>query len=167
MPAASRSRAARWRSVRKRWARTTPMWRRMWRRWRRCWMDRASTPRASRCTARCWPSSSGHYGPEHYEVAVNLNNLAANYHQQGRLADAEPPYRRALALKEKLLGANHPDVALTLNNLAVLCKQEGRYTEAAALYQRSLAVYEQALDEMHPKVVECRANYEALLEATS
>jgi tetratricopeptide (TPR) repeat protein len=49
-------------------------------------------------------------------------------------------YRRALVLKEKLLGANHPDVALTLNNLAVLCKQEGRYDKAAALYQRALAV---------------------------
>ena len=34
------------------------------------------------------------YGPEHYEVAVNLNNLAANYHQQSRLADAGPLYRR-------------------------------------------------------------------------
>ena len=57
-------------------------------------------------------------------------------------------------------------MALTLNNLAVLCKQEGRYAEAAALYQRALAVYEQVLDEMHPKVVECRANYAALLDAS-
>jgi Tetratricopeptide repeat len=57
-------------------------------------------------------------------------------------------------------------VALTLNNLAVLCKHGGWYDEAAALYRRALAVYEQALDEMHPKVVECRANYAALLDAT-
>jgi hypothetical protein len=68
--------------------------------------------------------------------------------------------------KGKLPGANHTDVALTLNNLAVLCKQEGRYAEAAALYQRAPTVCAQALDEKHHKLVECRANYAALLEAS-
>ena len=92
-----------------------------------------------------------HYGREHYEVAVNLNNLAANYHQQGRPADAEPRTGGRLTLKETLLGANHPDVALTLNNLAVLCKQDGRYDEAAAPYQLVLAVYAQRWTRCTPR----------------
>ena len=39
---------------------------------------------------------------------------------QGRYADAEPLYKRALAIYEKALGPDHPYVATTLNNLAVL-----------------------------------------------
>ena len=36
------------------------------------------------------------------------------------MADAEALYRRALSIKESLLGRDHPDVALSLNNLALL-----------------------------------------------
>ena len=57
------------------------------------------------------------YGPEHYELAANYNNLAAIYQAQGKGAEAERLYRRALAIKEKVLGPDHPDVAMTLNNL--------------------------------------------------
>ena len=40
------------------------------------------------------------------------------YRTQGRYADAEPLYKRALAIREKALGPDHPDVATSLNNLA-------------------------------------------------
>ena len=39
---------------------------------------------------------------------------------QGRYADAEPLYKRSLAIREKALGPDHPDVATSLNNLAEL-----------------------------------------------
>ena len=102
-----------------------------------------------------------------YEVAVNLNNLAALRHARGDAAGAGRLYRRALALKEKLLGPDHPDVALTLNNLAVLCKSQGEHAEAAALYRRALAVFEQALGGRHPKTTACRSNYRRLLRETA
>lgn len=35
-----------------------------------------------------------------------------------RLTEAEPLYRRALAIQEKALGPEHADVAVSLNNLA-------------------------------------------------
>jgi hypothetical protein len=38
---------------------------------------------------------------------------------QGELGEAEPLYRRALAIDEASLGPAHPDVATDLNNLAV------------------------------------------------
>ncbi len=38
---------------------------------------------------------------------------------QGKLGEAEPLYRRALAIDEASLGPAHPDVARDLNNLAV------------------------------------------------
>ena len=38
----------------------------------------------------------------------------------GKLAEAEEPQRRALAISEKALGPDHPTVATRLNNLALL-----------------------------------------------
>lgn len=102
------------------------------------------------------------YGPEHYEEAINLNNRAALKAARGQRAEAEPLYRRALALKEKLLGSGHPDVAMTLNNLAVLYKAQGKYAEAEAMYDRALAIFEQSLESEHPKIGACRKNRAAL-----
>ena len=43
--------------------------------------------------------------------------------------DAEPLCKRALEIREKVLGSDHPDVAKQLNNLALLCQNQGRYEE--------------------------------------
>ena len=43
-------------------------------------------------------------GPDHPEVATNLNNLAELYRVQGRYAEAEPLNRRSLAIREKAFG---------------------------------------------------------------
>ena len=69
-----------------------------------------------------------------------LNNLALLYDDQGRYAEAEPLYKRALAIDEKALGPDHPDVAQSLNNLAALYDDQGRYAEAEPLYKRALAI---------------------------
>ena len=42
------------------------------------------------------------------------------YRTQGKYAEAEPLYKRALAIREKTLGREHPDVAQSLNYLAGL-----------------------------------------------
>ena len=42
------------------------------------------------------------FGPEDRRLAVSLNGLAGLYHSRGRLSEAEPLYRRALAIWEKL-----------------------------------------------------------------
>ena len=43
-------------------------------------------------------------GPEHPDVATNLNNLAALYSDQSRYAEAEPLYQQALAIRDWALG---------------------------------------------------------------
>ena len=50
----------------------------------------------------------------------HLNNLAELYQAQGQYAQAEPLFKRSLAIQEKALGPDHPDVATSLNNLAGL-----------------------------------------------
>ncbi|MCP4307664.1 MAG: tetratricopeptide repeat protein, partial [bacterium] len=83
---------------------------------------------------------------------------------QGRYDEAEPLYRRALAILEKVLGAEHPAVATSLNNLAELYRDQGRYDEAEPLYRRALAILEKGLGPEHPTTTIVRANYAALLE---
>jgi hypothetical protein len=71
-------------------------------------------------------------------VAQSQNNLAGLYDKQGRYADAEPLYKRALAVFEKSLGPDHPNVALTLNNLAVVYDIQGRYADALPIVRRTI-----------------------------
>ena len=72
-------------------------------------------------------------------LAATLNNLADRYKQDGRYADAEPLYKRVLAINEKALGPHHPSVALALNDLAELYLAQGRYANAEPFYKRALA----------------------------
>ena len=59
-------------------------------------------------------------GPDHPDVATDLNNLAELLQATNRLGEAEPLYRRALAIDERSYGLDHPDVAIRLNNLAAV-----------------------------------------------
>jgi tetratricopeptide (TPR) repeat protein len=56
------------------------------------------------------------------------------YRAQGKYAQAEPLYKRALAIREQQLGEMHPSTATSLNNLALLYTEQGKYAEAEPLY---------------------------------
>ncbi len=80
-------------------------------------------------------------GANHPDVAQSLNNLAALHENQGRYAEAEPLYKRALAIQEETLGPDHPHVAILLSNLAVLYRNQGRYAEAIKAIRRASTIY--------------------------
>ena len=79
-------------------------------------------------------------GPEHPDVATSLNNLASLYYAQGKYAEAEPLYKRALPIDEKALGPDHPHVATSLENYAALLRKTGRTTDAAKMEARAKAI---------------------------
>ena len=79
-------------------------------------------------------------GPEHPNVASGLNNLAKFYYAQGKYAEAEPLFKRALAIWEKALGPEHPDLAQSLENYAQLLRKTNREAEAAKLETRAKAI---------------------------
>jgi tetratricopeptide (TPR) repeat protein len=64
--------------------------------------------------------------PRHYEIAVQLHNLAAIYQALGEPARAEQLYRQALAIKEMLLGGEHPEVAVIADKLGTLIQDRSR-----------------------------------------
>jgi tetratricopeptide (TPR) repeat protein len=78
---------------------------------------------------------------------AQLLDAAANF-LNGRCAfsAAEPLYREALGVGEKLLGEEHPDVGQWLNNFANLLLNTRRYAEAEPLYRRSIEIGTKSLD---------------------
>jgi tetratricopeptide (TPR) repeat protein len=66
------------------------------------------------------------YGPDHPEVATDLNNLAELLGATNRLSEAEPLYRRALAISENSYGPEHPSTVTVRNNLAGLRPEKSK-----------------------------------------
>jgi len=58
-------------------------------------------------------------GPTHPDTATSLNNLAVLYQAQGKYAEAEPLYKRALASCEQL-GVSHPTTQIVRQNYTSL-----------------------------------------------
>jgi tetratricopeptide (TPR) repeat protein len=83
------------------------------------------------------------------------------------MAEAEPLYRRALAIDEASYGPDHPAVAIRLNNLAVLLQDTNRLAEAEPLKRRALAIDEASYDHDHPDVAIRLYNLAELLRATN
>ncbi len=110
----------------------------------------------------CWPG-----GDIYRRTPKLVFIIKTRYHAQGRYAQAEPLYQRALTIWEKALGPEHPHVATSLNNLAGLYEAQGRYAQAEPLYKRSLAILERALGPEHPHVARTLENYAALLRQTA
>ena len=80
------------------------------------------------------------------------NNLALVLRMDRKYADAEPPVKRALSIREAEFGAQHPDICQSLSNLAVLFESAGRLADVEPLFQRSLTIREQAWGAAHPAV---------------
>ena len=120
--------------------------------WRACTMPRAATPRPSRSSNGRCPSSRGRVDLTTPTSPGTLNNLGGLYVLQARYPEAEPLYRRSLAIQEKARGPNHPDVAGVVNNLGSLYCTLGRKAEAEVLCKRGLAIYQKALGPDHPEV---------------
>ena len=80
------------------------------------------------------------FGPDDERLATSLNNLAGLYDNQGKHAEAEPLYQRALAIVEKALAPEHPDLATSLENYARLLRKIDRDAEAKKLESRAQAI---------------------------
>ena len=83
-----------------------------------------------------------------------------------RSLQAEPLFKRALAIAEKALEPDHSLVATSVNNLATLYYAQGQYVQAESLLKRALAIDEKALGPNHPDVARDRNNLAALYRAT-
>lgn len=102
-------------------------------------------------------------GPDHPDVAKDLNALGALHFDAGASAAADSAYRRALAIFENALGPDHYEVAMTCANLAVSTAAAGHAAEARELYERALAILRSCVGPGHPDVGLVQHNMAVLL----
>ena len=81
--------------------------------------------------------------------SVTVNSLGNLYADQGKLAEAEQMYVRALQGYEKALGPKHTSTLHTVNNLGLLYAKQGKLAEAEQMYVRALQGKEEALGPKH------------------
>jgi len=96
-----------------------------------------------------------------------MNQLGLFLKVKAQWPEAEPLYRRALAIWEKSLGPDHPNVARALNNLAGLLQATNRLAEAEPMYRRALGIDEKSYGPDHPEVARALNNLALLLQATN
>ena len=84
-----------------------------------------------------------------------------------RPSEADPLFRRALAIEEKNHGADDPNVARVLNNLAGLLNATNRPSEAEPFFRRALLINEKTYGADHPEVATVLSNLARLLSATN
>ncbi len=105
-------------------------------------------------------------GPEHADVAQCLNNLAQWYLVHGQYSDAEPLYKRSLAISNKQLGPQNQYTLAVTQNLGTLYLEEKKFDLAEPLLKLALEGREKALGEKHPDVGHSLEEYAKLLRAT-
>jgi serine/threonine protein kinase/tetratricopeptide (TPR) repeat protein len=76
------------------------------------------------------------------------------YRQLGEYAQAESELRRALELRQALLGLQHPLVAASLTDVAVLLGERGKYRDAEVMLRRALAMRRKLLPRKDLAVTE-------------
>jgi tetratricopeptide (TPR) repeat protein len=85
--------------------------------------------------------------PEHPDVATSLDNLANLYGTQGLYAEAEPLYKRSLAVVEKALGPKHPYLATILEKYADILRKIGREADAVKLEGQAQKIHNKHVRE--------------------
>lgn len=118
----------------------------------------ATIPSVAAATAR--------WGEQAVELVPILNTQAELYRQHGRFADAEPLYRRAIAILEKSGTSAQQDLATLYGNFGVSMRQAGQFAEAEQLLRQALALRSQAFPPGHQQRIPQEINLSTLLIAT-
>ncbi|HEU4326930.1 MAG TPA: tetratricopeptide repeat protein [Roseiflexaceae bacterium] len=101
-------------------------------------------------------------GREDEDVATLCTNLGFYLNAQGSYDAARPLYERALAIRERVLGADHPDTATSLNNLAVLHANQSQFALALPLLERAIRIRQARLGSQHPDTVQAQQSFVAM-----
>lgn len=86
------------------------------------------------------------------EAARLLYQTGCYLRDRAQYTQAEVLLKRALTLREQLLGSEHPEVATSIDALARVYFEQGNYLKAESLFQQALAIRERALGSEHPDV---------------
>jgi len=99
-------------------------------------------------------------GPDHVNLAIDLNNLGILLVRRGRSAESEPLLRESVAILEK---ADNAGLAPALGNLGEAIYESGRYAEAEPILARGVAIGVTRLGERSQDLAKVRVKYGACL----
>lgn len=108
---------------------------------------------------------AGAHGAGDPRLATALHNLAIHYYKLGKYADAEPLYKRAMAIRETVFKPTHPHIIQSLNDLAALYYAQGRYAATEPLLKRIMEIIQSDRGQGHPMFAQALENYAELLQA--
>ncbi len=83
-------------------------------------------------------------------IASLLDSLSNLYYSLGRYDKALSFQKKALEIREEVLGDKHPDIASSYNNMASVYDSQGNYPKALELNQKALKIRETVLGDKHP-----------------
>lgn len=101
-----------------------------------------------------FPENLGQDFIEQLEEALKLQELADLHCDTDHYVDAERVSRKALHIKEQILGHNHPALISNVYNLGLICYQLEKYGESLSLLARTLEMEQSAHGKDHPDVLE-------------
>ncbi|MEO8605194.1 MAG: tetratricopeptide repeat protein [bacterium] len=96
--------------------------------------------------------------PDSLEFARALSDLADLYRTQARYEEAEPLFRRAIALLERRGDGARAMLARPLNSLALVYRAQGLYERAEPLCRQALTILEALNGPEHPSTAAALGN---------
>ena len=101
--------------------------------------DRPPNASAERARAGQRDDVSAKGGDRAPNTLVSLANLANNLREQGKLAEAEPLFREALAARREVSGKDHLETMKAAGNLGKVLLAQGKLAEAEPLLVEAVA----------------------------
>jgi len=100
-----------------------------------------------------------------YQSARAMDEQAATLSSQGKYAQAQPLYEKALEIRRRLLTDDHPLTGQSYNNLALDLSNQGRYAQAQPLFEEALEINRRLLTDEHPDTAKAYTNVASNLNA--
>lgn len=92
------------------------------------------------------------------QEASHLSAQVVELYNEGRYDEAMPLAKRALEIRERVLGAGDPLVGDALQNFGSLYLKKKNYGEALSLYKRAFAIFEKAYGQENAKTADTLYN---------
>ena len=107
------------------------------------------------------------FGPDHPNVARDLDGLSRVLQVTSQHDEAEALSRRALAIDERSFSPDHPVIARDLHTLARVLKMANRAADAEPVSRRAASIlldYTRRTGFKHPHLQKILDDYEAILK---
>jgi len=103
---------------------------------------------------------------ESLQEAQQLHDEARKLYAQAHYQEAIPLSKKALEIREEVLGPDHVDTATSLDNLAQLYHVTGLYSQAEPLYRRAIQIFEKTVGPEAPETALSLNNLGVLVQLT-